>query len=346
MQQLFDRSLFSVGEASYTWKDVILFAMLSGRWRPLERTIREGLACVRRLEEDDIAEPEEAVDAFAAEFRYERDLITAEEMEAWLDARGVETSDWMEWVRRETLRTLWAAQVTTFLQRFPAETAEVAEAATTDLLCSGKGTEFAEGLAERAAAAAALEEAGEELEADLPGGALERVLAQLPELDPEETEATLTHLAGLDQALARFRELATTPELIHRELELGRLEWIRLDCRVILFPTEALAREAVLCVREDGMGVDEVAESAHAQVHEMRFYLGELDPDLQPRLLAALPQELVGPAPFEEQFALFLVLDKVLPDERAPELRREIERRATARAVADQVSRRVQWLQR
>ena len=92
------------------------------------------------------------------------------------------------------------------------------------------------------------------------------------------------------------------------------------------------------------MGVDEVAESAHAMVHEMRFYLGELDPELQPRLLAAAPQELIGPAPFEERHALFLVLDKLLPDERAPELRREIEGRAVARAVNDQVSRRVRWL--
>jgi hypothetical protein len=344
MQQLFDRSLFTVGEVSYTWKDVILFAMLSGRWRPLERAIREGLACVRCIEEDDIAEPEDAVDAFAAEFRYARELITAEETEAWLEARGVETSVWMAWARREALRALWAAQVPGLLQRFPADAAEVAEAATADLLCSGKGTEFSEELAERAAAAAAVEEAGEELAVELPEGAVERVLAQLPGLDPEETEATLTHLAGLEQALARFRELAASPELIHRELELGRLEWIRLDCRVMQFPTEALAREAVLCVREDGMGVDEVAESAHAQVQEMRFYLGELDPDLQTRLLAALPQELIGPAPFEEQYALFLVLDKVLPDERAPALRREIERRAVARAVAGQVSRRVHWL--
>lgn len=343
MQQLFDRSLFSVGEVTYTWRDVILFAMLSGRWRPLERAIREGLACVRRLEEDDIEEPEEAVDAYAAEFRYERELITAEETEAWLEERGVETSEWMEWVRRETLRTLWAAELPALVLRFPADAAEVAEAATADLLCSGKGEAIANGLAERAAATAALEEAGEELEVDLPDGAVERVLDHLPELDPEETEATLLHLAMLDQGLARFREMAATPELIHRELELGRLEWIRLDCRVIQFPTEALAREAVLCVREDGMGVDEVAESAHAQVHEMRFYLRELDPDLQPRLLAALPQELIGPAPFEEQYALFLVLDKVLPDERAPDLRREIERRALDRAVAEQVSRRVQW---
>ena len=32
MQQLFDRSLFSVGEVTYTWRDVILFAMLSGHF--------------------------------------------------------------------------------------------------------------------------------------------------------------------------------------------------------------------------------------------------------------------------------------------------------------------------
>ncbi len=343
MQQLFDRSLFSVGEVTYTWKDVVLFAMLTDQWRPLERAIREGLACVRRLEEDDLEDPEDAVDAFAAEFRYERDLITAAETEAWLEERGVETAEWMEWVRRETLRALWAAELPALVLRFPMDAAEVLQAATADLLCSGTGAVFAEGLAARAAATAALVESGEELEAVLPDDARERALDHLPGLDPEETEASLLHLAMLDQGLIRFREAAASPELIHRELELGRLEWIRVDCRMILFPTEALAREAVLCVREDGLGVDEVAESAHAEVQEMRVYLGELDPDLRPRLLAALPQELIGPAPFEEQYALFLILDKVLPDERSPELRRELARRAADRAVADQVSRRVQW---
>lgn len=343
MLPLFDRPLFAVGEDRYTWGDVVLTAMLTGRWLPLERAVREGLACLRQAEAGAAAETEELVEARAAEFRYDRELITGEETEAWLARRGLDTSDWMEWVRREALRELWAGQLATLVQRFPADADEVAAAAAADLRCSPRGGELAEDLAERAAAWAALAEAGEEVAVAAPEGVLERVLERLPSLDAAATAGTLHRLAALDAALGRYRQVAATPELVRKELELGRLEWIRLDCRVLLFRDEALAREAALCVNEDGMMVDQVAENAHALVHEMRFYLGELDPDLQPRLLAALPHELIGPAPFEEQVALFLVLDKLLPDERSPDLRREVERRAVARAVSDQVNRRVQW---
>jgi hypothetical protein len=344
MRQLFDRPVFEVGEVSYCWGDVVLLAMLTGRWTPLEREIREGLACVRHAERTGAEEPEAAIDAFAAEFRYERDLITAEETEAWLGDRGIETADWLEWTRREVLRREWAAEADRLAREYPVSPAEVANAAVLSLLCGDRGRALATDLAQRAATAAALEERGERVDAGLPRGTPERIFARLPDVDPDTAGERLERLGRLEQAYNRFRALAPTPERIQRELDLGRLEWIRLDCRVIQFATETLAREAVLCVQEDGLGVDEVAKDAHAVVHEMRFYLGELDSDLRPRLLAAAPQELIGPIPFENRYALFLVLDKLLPDERAPDLRREIERRAVARAETEQVDRRVRWV--
>ena len=346
MLQLWSRPVLEVGDVSYCWQDVVLLALLTGRWTPLARGIREGLACIRHAEETGAEEPEQAIDEFAAEFRYERDLITAQETEAWLEERKLDTAAWMDWARREVLRREWADQLEELVRRYPSSPADIASSAAVDLFCSSRGRELVMDLAQRVAANAALEEAGEAAGDALPLQAADRILAQLPGIDPADALPRLDLLARLDRGYARFRAIAPTRELIHRELELGRLEWIRIDCRVLQFETEALAREAVFCVREDGLGVDEVAESAHALVHEMRFYLGELDPDLQPRMLAAAPQELVGPVPFEEGYALFLILEKLLPDENAPDLRKEIERRAVARAVTDQVNRRVRWFER
>jgi hypothetical protein len=346
MLQLWSRPVLAVGEVSYCWQDVVLLALLTGRWTPLERDIREGLACIRHAEEAGAEEPESAIDEFAAEFRYDRDLITAQETETWLEQHGLEASEWLEWARREVLRREWAPQIEALTHRYRASPAEVAGAAAVDLLCSSRGRELLMDLAQRAAANAALEEAGETVAGGLSAETADRILARLPGVDPADAFSRLEHLARLDRGYARFRDIAPTAELIRRELELGRLEWVRLDCRVLQFETEALAREAVLCVREDGLGVDQVAESAHALVYEMRFYLGELDSELQPRLLAAAPGELVGPVAFENRHALFLVLDKLLPDEQAPGLRKDIEGRAVARAVTDQVNRRVRWLER
>jgi hypothetical protein len=345
MLQLFDRPVFAVGEVRYSWGDVVLFAMLTGRWGPLEREIQEGLACVRYAEQTGAEEPADAIDGFAADFRYERDLITAEETEVWLEARQLQAGEWMEWARREVLRQHWAGDLERLVEAYAAGPAEVVSAAAVDLLCGSRGRALVADLAKRAAATGFMEEAGEGFFAEPPPGAEERIHALLPDLQRAETRARLSRLAALEQGYTRFRARAATPERIRRELEQGRLDWIRLHCRVIQFESETLAREAVLCVREDGLRVDEVAESAHAPVQEMRFYLGELDPELQPRLLAAAPRELVGPVPFENRHALFLVLDKELPDTQAPELREVIEQRAIARAETDQVNHRVRWLE-
>jgi len=344
MEQLFDQPLLQVGQDTYCWGDVVLLAMMTGRWNRLEREIREGLACVIHSEAAEVEEPEAAIEGLAAEFRYERDLITAEEAENWLAARNLDAEKWMEWARREALRHEWASKAEQLIRDHPVSQAEILAAAPLDLLCGPRGQELAHDLAIRAAAAGAMGEQEGSIDTGLPDGLADRIRMRLPGIDPGAIHPRLIRLVRLDRGYARFRALAPTPERIQRELEIGRLEWIRLDCRVIKFGTETLAREAVLCVREDGLGVDQVARDAHAVVHEMRFFLGELDPALRSVLLAATTQELIGPVPFEEGFALFLVLDKRLPDEPTPEIRREVEQRAIARAEVEQVNRLVRWL--
>jgi hypothetical protein len=251
----------------------------------------------------------------------------------------------MEWVRREGLRQEWFADLERLIQEYPVAQMAILDSAPLDLLCGRRGRQLAFDLARRLAAAALLAEQGERFDADPPPDLAPRLLPRLPGIDPSRVLESLPRLAGLELAYARFRVTAATPERIQRELDIGRLEWVRLDCRVIQFGSETLAREAELCVREDGLGIDQVARDAHALVDEMRFFLGELDPELRPRLLASRPQELVGPVLFEGRHALFLVLDKLLPDESSPDLRREIERRALARAETEQIERRVRWLE-
>jgi hypothetical protein len=244
------------------------------------------------------------------------------------------------------LRRTWADRADDLVQRYPVSPAEVLESAAVDLLCSTRGADLALALAERAAAAAAEREVEDLPTEPLTPAEVSGILTRLPILDPARARARLAEVATADRGYARFCARVATPELIRRELELGRLEWIRLECRVIQFETEPLAREAALCLREDGLAIEDVAADAHAPVQEMRFYLGELDPEVQPRLLAAVPGELVGPVPFDQGHALFLVVDKTLPTEADPELRQRVENRAVARVVADQVNRRVRWRDR
>ena len=156
MNMLTDRPLFAVDGEVFHWGDVVLHAQASGRWEELQSGTREGLACESHFDTIEEDGAEEAIEDAAAEFRYDRELITAEEMEAWLDARSVTPEAWMGYIRRTVLRQRWAHDLADLMTEHPVDAADLEEAMRVDLLCSGTHRILAEELALEAAAAAAV----------------------------------------------------------------------------------------------------------------------------------------------------------------------------------------------
>jgi hypothetical protein len=259
------------------------------------------------------AEPEEEIEEAAREFRYERELITALEMEEWLGARGLNAQEWMEHMRRGVLRSHASDRLERLLLRHPTPSGDEFDAALrVDLICSGIGWEFAEELAERAAAAQSFSEA--ELppveEAELP------ILP--PGLSVERAAERGPVLRRIERAMERFRTSTLTPAAIQKEIRANQMDWMRVDCRLAVFPDEAQAREAALCVREDGLSLDEVAATARVAIVESRCYLDELDSDLRAVFLASRQQELLGPIAADGEFTLYQILGKQVPTEQDP----------------------------
>ncbi len=346
MQSLMSRPVFEVGAVRYSWEDVALFATLTGQWPSLIREIHEGIACLRRWELAGADEYEEQIEAFASEFRYDRNLIAAEEIEAWLRERHLTTADWMAWVSREVLRRAWAAQLDEIVNSSPLIGGEIATSLPTDLVCSVRGRDWATHLAECVATTASVRETEGWEPVSAPRTSVDQIAPELPSMDSERARVRLAELASLQDGFARFRAIAAPPAVIQRELDRHRLDWIQIHCQVIKFASEALAREAALCVREDRLPIERVAADAHARVEEKRFHLGDLDAEIRPWLLAGKPSDLIGPVSFEGHPSLFLMLEKLLPNEDSPELQRQVEQKAIARTIADQTSKRVKWLDR
>src|SRR2546428_13681973 len=97
MATLSGSRIFTVGGTAYVWEDVVLAAHLWGDWTALEQRVRDGLACLARLDEDDEDGLDEAdVDAAGTEFRYARDLVAAADLEAWLDRPGLTGDAWLD----------------------------------------------------------------------------------------------------------------------------------------------------------------------------------------------------------------------------------------------------------
>jgi len=321
MNILSERPVFAVDGEVFHWGDVVRHARSSGRWDELEALACQGLACEVHFETIEEEGAEEAIEEAAAEFRYERELITAEEMEAWLDARGLTPEEWMGYIRRTVLRQLWADDLDDIAAEHPVGDGQVEEALRIDLLCSGTQRILAEELAVEAAAAAARGEAS-------PAG---------PPADREGRLAALREQAG------RFRQDAMAPETLAREIASNQMEWMRVDCRAIAFAGEGPAREAALCLREDGLEIEEVAGEADVPIREVALYLDQLDPEQHSRFLGAAVDDVIGPMPVDDGFTVYQVVAKVMPSIEDPEIARRAEKGVLTRLLAAEVNRRVRW---
>jgi hypothetical protein len=319
-------TLFSVGETSYSLSDLILAAKLWGDWDDIEKEVRQGLACVKWMEEEDEDIDDAEVESAANEFRYERDLLTTEETEAWLQQWELSIDEWMECMQRSALRGKLAAQLDEIEARHAAGKAEVERCAHAEAICSGHARRLAQKLAarlsayQRALAEGWLEQAGE-------SGA-----EKLPE--------------ALEAAYEEFCRKTVTKEGIRNQVQSHHLDWIRLDYSYLPFAAENMAREALLCIRDDGMSFNEVAENAKTAVQTGLLYLDEIDPDLWNVFLAAQKGGLVGPLKWHDEFALFLIRDKILPSIDDPQVRERGEQALLSAVLGQEMAKRVTWHKR
>lgn len=346
MYPMIGRRIFTVGDAAYAWEDLVLAAHLRGEWPVLQDRVRAGLACLKRL--DDLDDPEEAlpedeVAGAAEQFRYARDLIAAEDMEAWLDRHGLTLDEWFDYLRRSLLVSKWADALEEIVRDYPVDDDEVESAIVCDAICGGDASTIAAQLAGRAAAYARLRDEPSDEDAGATRN-LDAVLAAVPaEVRAEASAARLEHLVNLELAWRRFAADEATPEAIRAQIAASRLEWTRVAVRSAFLKELPVAQEAALCVREDGRDLAEVAAEAGAQLEEAEWYLGEVSDGLRERLLAARIGELVGPVAVDDGFVVVSVLDKQLPMPEDPDVRARAERVVLARAAEREIASRVQW---
>src|SRR4029079_15763148 len=85
--------IFVCGDRSFTVRDVINAALFRGELEPEWKNLLRLLAAEKKADEQDLEFDDDAIDAAAERFRYEHDLITAEETEQWLAGRGLGLGD-------------------------------------------------------------------------------------------------------------------------------------------------------------------------------------------------------------------------------------------------------------
>jgi hypothetical protein len=174
------------------------------------------------------AEPEgqdaddEQMDFAASEFRYERDLITTDETEAWLQQWELSIEEWMDYIRRSVIRA----------RRGPlANTVEANGVVGDELdLCVYAEAVFS-GCVQRVAAklagwASVYQKAVEE-----------QWTKPIASSDP------ITLLQHMEAAYREYRSRTLSPESLAAQVRLRRLEWMRFVCRYMLLSDENMVRK-------------------------------------------------------------------------------------------------------
>ena len=348
MSGFLDRVAFSVGGDGYHWRDVVASAVARGRWDAVVRQAHEAEALVRAARAARAAGtlPTRAqVDAEATEFRYARDLVTADAARRWLDQRSLTVERWTAALRRSLVRRLHGTSAPP-----PADGAEPdAHAALDDAICSGMLDAEARELASRAAAARAgtadAERHGAERDVRELFPLLPTAAGRLTGtgLDEASFASALERLALVECAWLQVRARTLTPERIRAQVGVHQLDWVRLDCDSLAFPDEQAAREAALSVREDGLSLAEVAEFAHATLVERDFFLEDVAPVLRDRLLGAREGEVVGPLGTNGTTTLYVVRRKTLPSPDDPAVRARVESLVMRSLLGGELAAHVEW---
>jgi hypothetical protein len=316
-------TVFIVNGAEFGWDEIAAAAQVWGEWRPFVEQTRQSLACLRLAAETGQLPAGAETRETATAFRYAHNLISAEETQTWLSQWGMTVEDWMNCLRGHLLRERWANRLNEIAAANPLSDEEVAEVIRNYAVCDDKLIEWARKLAGRAAVAFGAAGSGS---FDSTG------------LSPREL------VEGVEAGFDTERRLAVTPNSIEASIVRRRLDWIRFDCRYIWFPEERIAREAALCVAEDGLTLDEVAYNARSIVQQWSFYLDEIEAGARPHFLAARAGEWVGPLKIMEGFPLFSILDKQAPAESDPRIRERAEKSIINSLIEKEMNERVRWM--
>jgi hypothetical protein len=342
-----ERVIFTAGSKSFSVRDVIDAAHFGGGVETHWQSLLANVAAQQQAEEAGIEIDESAIDADAVEFRYRYDLITAEETERWLEARGLTLADFSDYFARAYSGRTLPAKGGDTTRPFHEASRELRELLTVELILNGELDAMASRLSWRVAVADEVElnsvEVGAERKrfAERSGVAAHEVCQWLASLERDE--------AWFDQALAREaafrkqRDQLLSPEAAAREIGALRLPLTRFEVETIEFESRDAASEAVWCVRNDGMSMAEVAQEGRYPYQRGELVLEEIQDDLQQKFLSLAPGNLLEPIAREDGFQLSRLIGKAEPKLDDPNVRSRIEQRILERYFTDLAAKCVRW---
>jgi hypothetical protein len=341
--------IFVCGDRSFTGREVIDAALFRGELEPAWKNLLRLLAAERRADEHNLEFDEGAIDTAAEQFRYQHDLITAEETEQWLAERGLALGDFSAYFMRHYWRDQWDDVEAENLDYFtgPNDTRKLL---TDELILSGELERMAGRLSRRIAAscAAAVANVDPQLIEKERAGFFERSGIREEELPGwleriERDQKWFSEALAMEAVYRRDRSALLSRQAREREIAALRLPLTRFEVETIELDSLDAAREALLCAREDGMSMEEVAAEGRYPYRHPAVLLEEIPEDLQQKFLSVHPGEILEPIARGDGFHLCRIIGKEEPDVDDPIVKDRADQRILERHFSDLTTRHIQW---
>ena len=342
-----DLVLCACGDQEYTARDAMEAALFRGdleqNWTEFQRRV----AAEKRADELDQELDEDAFDAAAEAFRYEHDLITAEETEQWLAARGLTLDNFSDYF----VRQYWGGAVTEKVEPegidYLSAPIDLRDLFTVEVILSGQLEQWTTQLGWRLAAFAA------EKDVDPESAAAERrSFCERNRMGPAELAGWLGRLGRDDEWFDRHAAMAAAyrrqcasllvPNAHQKELAMLQLALTRFETEVIELESRDAAQEALFCVREDGMSMEEVASEGRYPFRRVEFLFEDLPNEVQQKFLSVASGQVLEPMNRGDGFELCRVILKIEPRVDDPAIRLRIEQRLLHRHFSDLASKYVE----
>ena len=308
---LTESTAFTLAELEISCADVVLSGIGSGEWTTF---VGETEDAILSLAAGASPPSLDVVRTAAERFRRERGLLTTEELDDWLDARGLDRDDLASSLERRVV-----VQLSGDPRRGENQAAApgLRAAVEVDAWTSGVLESCARRLLDLVVGSRS---AGQGAAAEPDSQRIDEVVAAAhrdPTAVGTMTEAslrtTVARLLRWENAFREFAERAATQARIEAVLHEHASDWTTFVYDVLTCPTEEVAKEIRLAVRDDGADPGDLADSLGLTSQRFEHTAAELDPATHSSLVTAIPGSVQPAAPRNGQWTLVSLVDKRRP---------------------------------
>ena len=342
-----DLIVCACGKRQYLARDAIDTAIFRGELEAKWKEFLEAVEAEKRSEELDLDLDEAAISSAADAFRYEYDLITAEETEAWLATRSLTLDDFGDYFTRRYCANALNGEIAPVEVEYHSASPELRELFLAELILSGELDRMTTALMWRLAAHCAEKDPDPDAIA-----VAERKFFDRNEIEPSQLADWLERLGRdsewfnmmlvIDAAYRTRRDTLLVPQARQHELMVLRLSLTRFETEIIEFESRDAAKEALFCVREDGMSMEEVASEGRYPYRRVGFLLEDIPIDTQQRFLCVSAGQVLKPIERGDGFELCCIVKKIEPRLDDPRVKSRIDQRLIDRHFSELVSKHVE----